>query len=164
MVLFIIVPPVMALTGVASPPILKEYVASTPSADERFFEQVTDFMAQLSGGTVSSGDELWFFTLLASGYNIEEHKLAQEMINFLFYTAKAGEHYAQYRSNWEVRFTPINADTEYTLSKEYLSLAEKAFDSCEACKEYYPDFVMYSLPAKELTSSAPSQYTGKLGF
>jgi hypothetical protein len=148
---------------VESPPILKTYVTSTPSVDDHCFEQVTDFMTQLSEATLSSGDEYWCFTLLASGYNIEEHELAQKLIAFLFYTGKAGQHYEQYLSNWEVRFTPVNANTEYTLAEEYLALAKKTFDSCEACKEHYPDFVMYTLPKKEDSSSAPV-FTGKLGF
>ena len=163
-VLLIAVPCVAANSAeIASPPVLKDYVASTPSVDDHFFEQVTGFMTRLSGGTVSSGDDFWFFTLLASGYNIEEHELAQKLITFLFYTGKAGQHYEQYRANWEVRFTPVNANAEYTLAQEYLTLAKKVFDSCEACKELYPDFVMYSLPEKEQGSSAP-QFTGRLGF
>ena len=166
-VLFIVVPSVAALTVSASPPILKLYVANSPSDDERFFEQVTDFMTQLSGQTLSPavyvGDKLRFFPFLASGYNIEEQKLAQELINFLFYTAKAQEHYGGYRSDLGFRFTPFNAENEYAIAQEYVNLAKKTFNSCKACQERYPDFVMYTLPEKEEDSSG-LRYTGLLGF
>jgi len=139
--------PVAALTE--SPPILKPYVNSTPAVDDHFFRQVSDYMTQLSGQTVSSGDDLWFFTLLASGYNIEEHKLAQEFINFLFYTAKAGQHYDQSQNLLLSRFIPVANSGDYGLAETYLTLAKKAFNSCEACQERYPDFEMYTLPEKQ---------------
>ena len=163
LIVLLIAVPCVTSAEVASPPVLKPYVESTPAVDEKFFEQVTDFMTRLSEGTLSSGDEYWFFTVLASGYNIEQHELAQKLIAFLFYTGEAGRGYEQYRANWEVRFTPVNANAQYALAQEYLALAKKTFDSCEECKEYYPDFVMYTLPEKEQGSSAPT-FTGKLGF
>lgn len=153
-------------TDIESPPILKIYVADIPSADELFFAQVTEFIAQMSDQELNVGDDLRFFTLLASGYNIEDHSAAQQLINFLFYSAKAGEHYQQYRTNKDRYFTPINAEGEYLLAEEYRSLAEKTFDSCNVCQEYYPDFVMYTLPSKvdDEVSDSEYQFTGKLGF
>ena len=162
---FITAPVGAASFDIASPPILKIYVPTTPSNDEYFFEQASAFLSQLSNQTLSSniGDELLFFPLLASGYNIEDYDTAQQLINFLFYSAQAGDHYRQYQRNRESFFTPINADGEYDIAKEYVGLAEKTFASCQACQEYYPDFGMYTLPEKE-GRMTESQFTGKLGF
>jgi len=152
-------------TILGSPPILKTYVASSPSDDERFFAKVTEFMAQLSGQPLPLSDELFFFTLLASGYNIENHNTAQQLINFLFYSAKAGEHYQQYEMNKGRYFTAINPEAESAIAQEYRLLAEKVFQSCDSCQEYYPDFVMYVLPdMKSEESESPYKFTGRLGF
>ena len=158
-------PVIASQTIIESPPNLKIYVANVSSDDEHFFAQVTEFMAQLSDQDLNVSEDLWFFALLASGYNIEDHNTAQQLINFLFYSARAGEHYKQYLMNKDHFFTPISAEDEYLLAKEYQSLAEKTFDSCEVCQEYYPDFVMYTLPEK-VDEVSDSQYifTGKLGF
>ncbi|MDR2855495.1 MAG: hypothetical protein LBV40_05005 [Methanomicrobiales archaeon] len=164
--LFIAAFPATAIqTNIASPPILRNYVAEIPSADEHFMEQVTEFIEQMSDQTLNVRDDLLFFPLLASGYNIKDHSTAQKLIDFLFYSAKAGEHYQQYRANKERYFTPINPEEEYLLAEEYRSLAEKTFEACESCQEYFPDFVMYTLPSKEdQISDDGYQFTGKLGF
>ena len=163
---FLIAAPVIAASlDIASPPILKIYVANSSSDDEYFFEQVSAFMTQLSDQPLSSniGDELLFFPLLASGYNIENYETGQQLINFLFYSAQAGDHFRQYQRNKDSFFTPINAEGEYEVAEEYRSLAEKTFTACKACQEYFPDFVMYILPEKE-GRTTDSQFTGKLGF
>ena len=162
---FITAPVGAASLNIASAPILKVYVPNTPSNDEYFFEQTGTFLSQLSNQTLSSnvGDELLFFPLLASGYNIEDYDTAQQLINFLFYSAQVWDHYMQYQRNKGSLFTPINADDEYNIAEEYRVLAEKTFTSCKACQELYPDFVMYTLPEKEgITDDI--RYTGRLGF
>ncbi|MDR2855266.1 MAG: hypothetical protein LBV40_03805 [Methanomicrobiales archaeon] len=158
-------PVTAAQAELKSPPILKKYVSDVPSYDEYFFTQVTGFMEKLSDQELNVRDDLRFFALLASGYNIQDHNLAQKLINFLFYSVQAGEHYQQYRNNKDRPFTPINAQDEYVLAKEYLALAEKTFNACDICQERYPDFVMYTLPSEENTASDSGyQFTGKLGF
>lgn len=163
--LIAVLPVTASQTAVESPPILKKYIADYPSDDELFFTQVTEFMARISDQPLNLSDELRFFTLLASGYNIEDHSVAQQFIDFLFYSAKAGEHHKQYQANTGRYFTPINAESEYLLAEEYRALAEKTFNSCEVCQEYYPDFVMYTLPSKENEETDDQyEFTGKLGF
>jgi hypothetical protein len=162
---FIALPVVTSQTILESPPILKKYVAEIPSDDEHFFVQVTEFMTQLSDQTLNVRSDLRFFALLASGYNIENRTAAQKLIDFLFYSAKAGEHYQQYIANKDRYFTPISAENENLLAKEYRTLAEKTFNSCDICQEYYPDFVMYTLPSAEDGASGELyQFTGRLGF
>jgi len=160
-----VLPATASQTMLESPPILKTYIPENPSHDEHFFAQVTEYMEQLSGNILNVRDDFRFFTLLASGYNIEDHATAQQLLDFLFYSAKAGDHYQQAVANKGLFFTPINAENEDLLAKEYRALAEKTFNSCDACQEYYPDFVMYSLPSggDEEPESA-YQFTGKLGF
>jgi len=162
---FLALPVVTGQTILESPPILKKYVDEIPSDDEHFFIQVTEFMTQLSDQTLNVRSDLRYFTLLASGYNIENRAAAQKLIDFLFYSAKAGEHYQQYVAHKDRYFTPISAENENILAKEYRALAEKTFHSCDICQEYYPDFVMYTLPSTEdSTSDGRYQFTGRLGF
>ena len=149
-----------------SPPILKLYMEDMPTDDALFFEKVSEFMTSLSGQTVPTGSaqtEVQFFTLLSSAYNIEEHATAQLFINFLFYTAKAGEHFGQHVSNSQIRFTPIDVNAEYTLAEEYIDAAKEILADCEVCAEYYPDFVMCILPEKA-TKESDIEFTGKLTF
>jgi hypothetical protein len=137
-----------------------------PTDDARFFVSVSEFMTTLSGEPVPTGttQTMEFFTLLSSAYNIEENAIAQQYIDFLFYIAKAGEHYSQHVSSSQFRFTPIDFTAEYEIAREYLAAAEKVLKNCEVCAEQYPDFVMPTLPEGAVRDMEAVEFTGRLTF